>query len=192
MRVILKTIFCFFIVLSSCTQLSTPVYNDPLYRRDSSNTSKLGKGGEPYIQRMASDGKSSPTFTEKKEKMINTLAAQKHSLKEIEVSIASKTQQVAELEKQLPELEKEHAMMRIEVLRSSNSQSIPGENKETTFKRYTVQDGDTLQRISQKEYGTYTAWLSIYRFNRQQLPNGPNRIYTGQTLYLPVVKDQED
>lgn len=187
----LRILFCALFFMSSCAQFSTPIYNDPLYRAQQNKRSELGKGGEPYVQRAQTLNEESSSFSEQKERILNTLAAQKYQLKELEQSIEEKGKIVVELEQQLPELEKDHALMRIELIRNTSSQALPGENKETTFKRYVVEDGDTLQRISQREYGTYTAWLSIYRFNRQQLPNGPNRIYPGQTLFLPVVKESE-
>jgi len=54
-----------------------------------------------------------------------------------------------------------------------------------TFEKYTVQKGDTLQKISQKYFGTTKKWLKIYEANKNTL-KGPDRIYEGQVLNIPV------
>ncbi|MCX5701405.1 MAG: LysM peptidoglycan-binding domain-containing protein [Candidatus Omnitrophica bacterium] len=52
------------------------------------------------------------------------------------------------------------------------------------FVQYTVQKGDTLQKISKKMYGTTKKWNTIYEANTNTL-KGPNKIYTGQVLNIP-------
>ena len=52
------------------------------------------------------------------------------------------------------------------------------------FQKYTVQKGDTLQKISQKLYGTTKKWTKIYDANRDVM-KGPNKIYAGQVLNVP-------
>ncbi len=56
---------------------------------------------------------------------------------------------------------------------------------EETLQRYTVQKNDTLQKISQKFYGTTKKWMKIYDINRDVL-KGPNKIYPGQVINIPV------
>ncbi|MBI5145188.1 MAG: LysM peptidoglycan-binding domain-containing protein [Candidatus Omnitrophica bacterium] len=51
--------------------------------------------------------------------------------------------------------------------------------------KYTVQKNDTLQKISQKFYGTTKKWAKIYEANKDTL-KGPNKIYPGQVLDIPV------
>jgi nucleoid-associated protein YgaU len=53
-----------------------------------------------------------------------------------------------------------------------------------SFEKYTVQKNDTLQKISQKFYGTTRKWTKIYDANRDAL-KGPNKIYPGQTINIP-------
>ena len=53
------------------------------------------------------------------------------------------------------------------------------------MEKYTVGKGDTLQKISKKYYGTTKKWTRIYNANRDVL-SGPDRIYPGQTLNIPV------
>lgn len=51
--------------------------------------------------------------------------------------------------------------------------------------KYKVQKGDTLQKISKKFYGTTRKWQKIYEMNRGVL-KGPNRLYPGQVIEVPV------
>lgn len=53
-----------------------------------------------------------------------------------------------------------------------------------TFKEYTVQKGDTLQKISKKFYGTTKKWTKIYDANKD-IMKGPNQIYPGQAISIP-------
>ncbi len=58
------------------------------------------------------------------------------------------------------------------------------------FQKYTVQKNDTLQKISQKFYGTTKKSTKIYDTNRDVL-KGPNKIYAGQVLNIPVEEMKE-
>lgn len=49
---------------------------------------------------------------------------------------------------------------------------------------YTVQNNDTLQKISSKIYGTSKKWKKIFEANADQLKT-PDRIYAGQVLTIP-------
>jgi len=49
---------------------------------------------------------------------------------------------------------------------------------------YVVQKGDTLQKISEKFFGTTKKWKSIYEANKNILKS-PDRIRTGQKLVIP-------
>ncbi|MEW6101471.1 MAG: LysM peptidoglycan-binding domain-containing protein [Candidatus Omnitrophota bacterium] len=53
------------------------------------------------------------------------------------------------------------------------------------FERYTVQKGDTLQKISQRFYGTTRKWQKIYEANQDTLKS-PNKVYPGQALNIPM------
>ncbi|MFC1594609.1 LysM peptidoglycan-binding domain-containing protein, partial [Candidatus Omnitrophota bacterium] len=55
---------------------------------------------------------------------------------------------------------------------------------EPTFVEYEVQNGDTLQKISKKFYGTYRKWNKIYQANIETLTD-PNRIKPGMTILVP-------
>lgn len=53
------------------------------------------------------------------------------------------------------------------------------------FQKYIVQKGDTLQKISQKLFGTTKKWTKIYEANKDKL-KAPNKIYPGQALNVPA------
>jgi nucleoid-associated protein YgaU len=54
---------------------------------------------------------------------------------------------------------------------------------------YTVQKGDTLQKISQKFYGTTKNWYKIYKANKEVLKT-PDKIRPGQTINIPGVDNE--
>ena len=57
---------------------------------------------------------------------------------------------------------------------------------------YTIQKGDTLQKISKKFYGTTKKWYKIYRANYNTIKS-PDRIRPGQTIMIPALaKSTED
>jgi nucleoid-associated protein YgaU len=64
-------------------------------------------------------------------------------------------------------------------------ESAPVSAETGEMEKYTVAKGDTLQKISKKFYGTTKKWSKIYNANRDVL-SGPDRIYPGQTINVPV------
>jgi len=50
---------------------------------------------------------------------------------------------------------------------------------------YVVRKGDTLQKISQRFYGTTRNWRRIYEANRSTLTKGPDMIQVGMRLVIP-------
>ncbi|MFH1478447.1 MAG: LysM peptidoglycan-binding domain-containing protein [Candidatus Omnitrophota bacterium] len=52
-------------------------------------------------------------------------------------------------------------------------------------KTYVVQKGDTLQKISQKMYGTVKLWKKIYEKNKDTIKS-PDTIKPGQKLIIPA------
>ncbi|MCM8770386.1 MAG: LysM peptidoglycan-binding domain-containing protein [Candidatus Omnitrophica bacterium] len=50
---------------------------------------------------------------------------------------------------------------------------------------YTVEKGDTLQKISQKFFGTTKKWYKIYQAN-QHILKSPDKIYPGQVINIPA------
>ncbi len=60
-----------------------------------------------------------------------------------------------------------------------------------TFKKYTVQKNDTLQKISQKFYGTTRKWMKIYNANRDTLAT-PDKLYPGKVIKIPEGKFESE
>jgi len=58
-------------------------------------------------------------------------------------------------------------------------------------KQYTVAKNDTLQKISQKFYGTTKKWVKIYAANKDLL-KGPDKVYPGQVLIIPDASKAAD
>lgn len=54
-----------------------------------------------------------------------------------------------------------------------------------TFKPYTVQKDDTLQKISKKFYNSYSKWPRIYEANKAVIDN-PDFIKPGTELQIPM------
>ena len=50
---------------------------------------------------------------------------------------------------------------------------------------YVVRKGDTLQKISNKYYGTTKKWRRIYKANLKTLAKGPDKIQPGMKLVIP-------
>ena len=57
--------------------------------------------------------------------------------------------------------------------------------RDLSYEKYTVQKGDTLQKISRKLYGTTKKWNRIYEANRDAL-SSPDKIYPGQVIRVPA------
>ena len=59
------------------------------------------------------------------------------------------------------------------------------EASSVSMEKYTVQKSDTLQKISQKFFGTTKKWYKIYEANKDVLKS-PDKIYPGQVINIPV------
>lgn len=55
---------------------------------------------------------------------------------------------------------------------------------------YTVQKDETLQKISEKLYGTTKKWVKIFELNKDVL-KGPNKIYPGQVIKVPAYSHKQ-
>jgi len=64
---------------------------------------------------------------------------------------------------------------------SIETESVPSQE----FEKYTVQKNDTLQKISQKFYGTNKRYMKIFQANKDVL-KAPDKIRPGQVLNIPV------
>jgi LysM repeat protein len=57
--------------------------------------------------------------------------------------------------------------------------------KPPTARYYTVQRGDSLSRIAQREYGDMYKWPVLYEANREVVGGNPDLIHPGQQLWIP-------
>ncbi len=55
-------------------------------------------------------------------------------------------------------------------------------------RKYTVQSGDTLWKISQEMYGSGAKYMKIFEANKGLLEN-PDKIFPGQELTIPELED---
>jgi len=69
--------------------------------------------------------------------------------------------------------------------KTAESVSAPAALQANNMEKYTVKKGDTLQRISNKLYGTTKKWTKIYEANKDKL-KAPSKIYPGQIINIPV------
>jgi nucleoid-associated protein YgaU len=103
----------------------------------------------------------------------------------------SRTTRVVEIELRSP-LKFERAKPKTEgasVLNGKGeAEGISSETQEAPMQKYTVQRNDTLQKISQKFYGTTKLWKWIYDANKDVL-KAPNKIYPGQVINVPVTEN---
>lgn len=60
------------------------------------------------------------------------------------------------------------------------------EEEKDKYEFYTVQKNDTLQKISQKFYGTTRKWKFIYNYNTDVIKD-PDKIKPGMTLKIPKI-----
>ena len=73
----------------------------------------------------------------------------------------------------------------LEVTQAANVEYFDSsEVGEQGFRYYTVQENDTLQKISSKFYGTTKKWNSIYEENKEILKTA-DKIYPGLRLKIP-------
>ncbi|MCM8774127.1 MAG: LysM peptidoglycan-binding domain-containing protein [Candidatus Omnitrophica bacterium] len=69
----------------------------------------------------------------------------------------------------------------VKELQDSNI-NLEAPKKDYTY--YTVEEGDTLQKISSKFYGTTKKWQLLYEENKDVL-KGPDKVYPGQKIKIP-------
>ncbi|SCA62837.1 hypothetical protein SCG7109_AE_00110 [Chlamydiales bacterium SCGC AG-110-M15] len=191
-------IFVCVAVIMSCGRYTTPLYNDPLFRKKSADRNELGLGGEPYGQRDEIDRDlnrftpaSNESYDDFAKRISNTLLSQEYEKDQLMQAIERKDASKKDLMGQMNKLLTKNIDLRLTLMRMLKVDDGTKGSLETLFKRYTIKPGDTLQQISHKHFGTYTGWLAIYRFNRDAMPYGPNRIHPGQVIYLPKVRKFE-
>lgn len=131
----------------------------------------LSQGNRGYIQ-----GSVPPQQDESRSKTRKT-----HTL-EVELANPFKIKQMP----QVDETKKKGAAAEagIQPLVSSGQEPEAMPESYAAGEEYLVQEGDTLQKISAKFYGTTKKWQKIYDANTNVLKS-PNRVYPGQKLNIP-------
>lgn len=66
-----------------------------------------------------------------------------------------------------------------------NIEPVAVEPAAPACEKYKVQKGDTLQKISEKFYGTTKKWNTIFKANKDKM-KAPDKIYPGQTICVPT------
>ncbi|WP_162427799.1 LysM peptidoglycan-binding domain-containing protein [Pontibacter pudoricolor] len=64
---------------------------------------------------------------------------------------------------------------------STNQQHVNATSTDT----YTVQSGDSLSKIAQRQYGSASSWTKIYNANKTIIGDNPDLIKPGQKLTIP-------
>jgi nucleoid-associated protein YgaU len=87
---------------------------------------------------------------------------------------------------------KKSAVIKPEAIDSKEAvaEAQPEKSSSEVFEKYTVQKGDTLQKIYQKLYGSTKKWQKIFEANKDIL-SAPNKIYPGQIINVPAVPKME-
>ena len=73
----------------------------------------------------------------------------------------------------------------VEWIVEQKAEERPQEIIVTQAQKYKVKEGDTLQKIAKKFYGSMKKWTVIYEANKANL-KGPDKIYPGQLLDIPA------
>ena len=115
----------------------------------------------------------------------------------------TRTTQVVEIElhspikfdrmhKKAPKQESDTAGTQVTTDSTSSTGTMAGESQSSAIsssvssQQYKVQEGDTLQKISKKFYGTTKNWAKIFEANKNKLKS-PDRVRPGQVLDIPGV-----
>ncbi|MFA5145152.1 MAG: LysM peptidoglycan-binding domain-containing protein [Candidatus Omnitrophota bacterium] len=161
---------CFALVLSGCVVRTYPLVKERVDQ-------DLTTGNHGYLMGQA----PASTGAEKERKTTRTTR-----VVEIELGSPIKFEKTSKRAVQSTVLTQETTEQTTEGNRGYITQSIePQTIAEPSYENYTVQKGDTLQKISKKFYGTTKNWTKIYDANRDTL-KGPNKVYPGRTIKIPA------
>lgn len=89
-----------------------------------------------------------------------------------------------------PPVEEEMPVPSAQPVPVKSLQPVPAAPSAPAAEAYTVQRGDTLDKIAAKVYGDSNQWRRIYQANKDQLAS-PNRIYPGQKLVIPPAQEKK-
>jgi len=162
-------------ILSGCVVRSYQVTKDRVDQN-------ISEGNRGYMKGQP------PAGSEKERKMTRTT-----EVVEIELRSPIKFEQKAKVKTTAPEKQITEVFGNQGYITQSDAlavQEAEPVSSEENFEKYTVEKNDTLQKISQKFYGTTKKWAKIYEANKDIL-SSPNRVYPGQVINIPVEKMNE-
>ncbi|MCK9614881.1 MAG: LysM peptidoglycan-binding domain-containing protein [Candidatus Omnitrophica bacterium] len=104
----------------------------------------------------------------------------------LEVELGAHPRKKAKKEEVKPQ---EEMVVEEEIIEEEPMVEEPLAASEAKYELYTVQKNDTLQKISEKFYGTTKKWKMIYDNNRDVLKT-PDRVYPGKTIKIPILSNK--
>ena len=142
-------------------------------------------GNQGYLQ-----GTSSQETVKEKRKLSSK---RKINVLEVELGkhpVGGETKERTKMTEDYPLIEEEELISEDIIMEEPQASSDDIEEDELyaekkQYQTYTVQQNDTLQKISYKFYNTTKSWNLIYEANKDIL-KGPDRIYSGQILKIPL------
>jgi len=164
------------LVMAGCTVRTYPVVKD---RVDQDLTASAGNRG--YLMGQP------PAGEEKERKATRTLRVFEIELG-APVKIEKRTKPL--IEKEAPVVPADESAAFHDTLGSVAESTVAEGASEEVTEDYTVQKGDTLQKISQRYFGTTKKWKKIYELNQDKL-KAPDKIRPGQVIKIPVEKLRE-
>ncbi len=165
-------------ILSGCVTRSYKVVRDRVDQN-------LESGNRGYLM-----GKSTASFDTKERKLTRVTR-----VVEIEILTPAEIKEKLKKKKSKEQVLKEQSDSRQIDIQEEKiiEESVEPESAPSgrDFKSYTVEKNDTLQKISQKLYGTTKKWNKIFEANKDAL-GAANKIYPGQVLKVPVYEEKEN
>jgi len=161
-------------ILSGCVVRSYQVLKDRVDQ-------DLTGGNQGYIQ--GAVPQTIEPVERKTKRTTHVLEVELHPIIKVEKKSEAPKQKEKEIQQEGPETKGLEVSTQEKQEVSLPSVSLAPPIKE--YEQYTVQDNDTLQKISQKFYGTTNKWDKIFQANKDVLKS-PDRIYPGQIIKVPI------
>lgn len=108
--------------------------------------------------------------------------------KSLGVKIIRLSRANAHLQSELNESRNDILKLRSELEKAQMGNPPPGLSEVQEYDYYTVQKGDTLSKVSQKEYGSIKYWKQLKEINKEVLKGG-DIIHPGMNLKTPPLKE---
>lgn len=188
-----SAVFCLF---TSCGKTyTTPIRGGKVFTQKPLDKKILEDHGEGYEQRgdyltkaQGLQPEEGESYEEFENRLINTLVIQEHDIVAYGNVIGKQESGIRNLAEQLEQLKEQNMDLRLQ-LQGNLEEHQKRKYAPTAFRSYTVQKGDTLQKISEKFFGTHTGWLALYQFNQFYISN-PNLIEVGELVWIPPLVGQ--